>query len=247
MPPYSPCLTSHSSFTNVSLTFKQLPMLNYPSTAENGGENEVLCLGSSGNPSLFPVSALFCCVLYICQHNAPPTTPLACAFTSFWPQVAPSSFITTQLCQNITFHGMNFGFFPSTFFACSLYPAEAMALFVANADSDIIQLLGCWCIDKMIWYCCLMAEPITKFFTCHMLHGDYHFNPSQLIPHWCLPALQLFPLAPFSLGFMVVEVHCHSGQLGLWRQGVTWSNYVLVTVPYIFHSSSTFSALSCTQ
>ncbi len=133
---------------------------------KNGIKNKVLHLGQSGNPFLCHVLALVHGVLHLHHHNAPTTTPLAHAFTSFGPQGITSSFITSQLCQAVTILGMDLGFLPSEVSTCSLHAARAMALIVANIDTNIIQLMGQWHSDEMFWYLHLSAEPITKIKGC---------------------------------------------------------------------------------
>ncbi len=107
--------------------------------------------------------------------------PLAHVFTSFGPQGVTSCFITTQLHQAVTFLGMDLGFLPSEVSACSLLTAGAMALVLANFDTNIIQLLGWWHSDEMFWYLHLIAKPITKNFASCMLHANYCLVPSQLV------------------------------------------------------------------
>ncbi len=87
------------------------------------------------------------------------------------------SFITTQLCQAVTFLGSDLGFLPSEVSACLLHADGVMAPLVANIDIDIIQLLGHWCSDEMFQYLHLIAELITKSFAIPILHADYHLVP----------------------------------------------------------------------
>ncbi|KAL7472975.1 hypothetical protein ACHAXS_013354 [Conticribra weissflogii] len=77
---------------------------------------------------------------------------------------------------------MDLGFLPSEVSACLLHAARAMALLVANVDTNIIQLMGWWCSNKLLWYLHLTAEPITKNLAICILHADYFLIPSQLVP-----------------------------------------------------------------
>ncbi len=58
---------------------------------KSGAKNKFLYLSHGGNKNLCPVLALICCVLYLCHHHAPMTTPLV---WSFGPQGVTPSLIT---------------------------------------------------------------------------------------------------------------------------------------------------------
>ncbi|KAL7460611.1 hypothetical protein ACHAXS_001056 [Conticribra weissflogii] len=77
---------------------------------------------------------------------------------------------------------MDLGCLPSEVSACLLHAAGAIALLVTNVDTNIIQLLGQWHLDIMVWYLHLTAELIIKYFSSRMLNADYCHFPSQLVP-----------------------------------------------------------------
>ena len=153
-------------------------------TQKNGVENEVIRLGLSGHVYLCLVRAVGRRVCHLRSNNAPPSTPLARVFTG--PGGRTSSIkplhITSTLRNAVSFIGADLGFLPSEVSARSLRAAGAMALLVADVDTDIIQILGRWRSDEMFRYLHLTAEPVMRNFARKMLAADYTLAPHQLVP-----------------------------------------------------------------
>ncbi len=142
---------------------------------KNGIENEVLCLGYSGNPFLCPALTLACHMLQLHHDNAPPPTPLDRTFTM---SLLPSSLLSSiRLSPSLVWI---WGFSVLKFLlVCCMLLGQWLSLY-----TNIIQLLGLgqWHSDEMVQYLHLTADPITKNFAGCMLHADYRLVPSQLVP-----------------------------------------------------------------
>lgn len=82
----------------------------------------------------------------------------------------------------VRFLGFGLGFTAEEVSARSLRAGGAMALLVAEVDTDVIRLLGRWRSDEMFRYLHLTAEPIMRNFAHRMLHADYTISPNQLVP-----------------------------------------------------------------
>ena len=79
-------------------------------TQKNGIEGEVIGLACSGDPYVCPVKSIVRRVLYLRNHGAPPTTPLACLFGT--SRRVTSSFITSTIRDAVAFLGPQIGFLP---------------------------------------------------------------------------------------------------------------------------------------
>ncbi len=115
------------------------------------------------------------------MHHQP--HPLSVPLHPLGPRVSllPSSLLNSARLLPSFALGMDLGFPPSEVTAHLLHAARAMALLVANVDTNIIQLMGWWCSNKLLWYLHLTAEPITKTFASPMLHAYFSIIPSQLV------------------------------------------------------------------
>ena len=152
-------------------------------TQKNGIPNEVIKLGRSGDPFCCPTLALARRVIHLRSNNAPPHTPLARVFlASGTTKGVTPSVITHHLRMAVRFLGTDLGFIPSEVSARSLRAGGAMALLVAEVDTDVIRLLGRWRSDEMFRYLHLTAEPIMRHFAERMLNSDYTISPNQLVP-----------------------------------------------------------------
>ena len=153
-------------------------------TQKNGVENEVIRLGLSGHNYLCLVRAVGRRVCHLRSHGAPPSTPLARVYTGPGGRTSgiKPSHITNTLRTAVSIIGADLGFLPSEVSARSLRAAGAMALLVADVDTDIIQILGRWRSDEMFRYLHLTAEPIMRDFARKMLAADYTLTPHQLVP-----------------------------------------------------------------
>ena len=75
---------------------------------KNGVRGEVIGLACSGDPYVCPVQAIIRRVLYLRQHSAPGTTPLARVFNTTHP-VTPSV-LTDCIRESVTYLGPSLGF-----------------------------------------------------------------------------------------------------------------------------------------
>lgn len=166
----SECLLLQTRF--VSLTF---------TTQKNGIEGEVIGLASSGDPYVCPVKSIVRRVLYLRQHSATPTTPLARLFGT--SRRVTSSFITNTLRDAVAFLGPQLGFLPSDVSARCLRAAGATALLLSKVDSDVIRLIGRWRSDEMLRYLHVQAAPLMQGYSRRMLQSsDYSLIPNQSVP-----------------------------------------------------------------
>ena len=157
-----------------SLTFR---------TQKNGVRGEVVGLSHSGDPLLSPPKILARRIIHLRSHNAPPTTPLARAFTPRGSQPITPGLITETLQQAVMYLGPSLGFLPSDVSARCLRAAGANALLCAKVDPDLIRLLGRWRSDEMLRYLHLQAAPLMNDFSRRMLHGgQFTLIPNQLVP-----------------------------------------------------------------
>jgi hypothetical protein len=115
---------------------------------KNGVRGEVIGLGRSGSPLACPVLATVRRILHLRAHNASPNTPLATYYrtsngrTTRHPVTPPD--ITAILRMSVHALGPTLGFLPSDITARSLRAGGAMALLLAQVDTDIIRLIGRW-------------------------------------------------------------------------------------------------------
>lgn len=157
-------------------------------TQKNGVRGEVVGLGRSGSPLACPVLATIRRVLHLRQHHAPATTPLATYFTptpggSSTRHPVTASDVTFTLRLSVTALGSGIGLLPDDITARSLRAGGAMALLLAQVDSDIIRLIGRWRSDEMLRYLHLQAHPVMRNFARLMLQGgEYTLIPGQDIP-----------------------------------------------------------------
>lgn len=150
-------------------------------TQKNGVRGEVIGLACSGDPYLCPVKALIRRVLYLRQHSAPPTTPIARVFQSM--STVTSSLITTYIREAVVRLGTDLGFLPSDVSARCLRAAGATALLLAQVDPDVIRLIGRWRSDEMLRYLHVQAYPLMKDYARRMLSSStYTLIPNHLVP-----------------------------------------------------------------
>ena len=150
-------------------------------TQKNGVRGEVIGLACSGDPYLCPVKALTRRVLYLRQHSAPPTTPIARVFNA--STSVTSSTITSCIREAVTFIGHDLGFLPSDVSARCLRAAGATALLLAQVDPDVIRLIGRWRSDEMLRYLHVQAYPLMKDYSRRMLSSaTFTLIPNHLVP-----------------------------------------------------------------
>ena len=73
------------------------------------------------------------------------------------------------------------GFLFSKVSAQSLRAASEMIILVSKDYPNIIQMLGCWCSDKIFCYLHLTAKPIMENFAAKIINDDY-MAPQHLLP-----------------------------------------------------------------
>ncbi|KAL3809642.1 hypothetical protein ACHAXA_003728, partial [Cyclostephanos tholiformis] len=129
-------------------------------TQKNGVRGEVIGLACSGDPYLCPVQAIIRRVLYLREHTAPPTTPLARVFNT--PDKVTASYLTVQIRDAVAACGPHLGFLPTEVSARCLRAAGATALLLARVDPDVIRLIGRWRSDEMLWYLHVQAYPLMR-------------------------------------------------------------------------------------
>ena len=150
-------------------------------TQKNGIEGEVIGLACSGDPYVCPVKSIVRRVLYLRNHGAPPTTPLARLFGT--SRRVTSSFITSTIRDAVAFLGPQIGFLPSDVSARSLRASGATALLLGQVDSDVIRLIGRWRSDEMLRYLHVQAAPLMHDYSRRMLRSsDYSLIPNQTVP-----------------------------------------------------------------
>lgn len=148
---------------------------------KNGVRGEVIGLACSGDPFVCPVRAIARRVLYLRQHKAPPSTPLARVFHSTTRVTA--EVLTNYIRDSVTQIGPSLGFLPQDVSARCLRAAGAMALLLAQVDPDVIRLVGRWRSDEMLRYLHVQAYPLMKDYSRQMLRaGSYTLIPNQLVP-----------------------------------------------------------------
>jgi hypothetical protein len=161
-------------------------------TQKNGVRGEVIGLGRSGSPLACPVLATVRRVLHLRAHNAAPDTPLATYYRSANGRttqhpVTPTD-ITTILRMSVLALGPSIGFLPKDITAKSLRAGGAMALLLAQVDTDVIRLIGRWRSDEMLRYLHLQAQPVMLNFARRMLQGGvYTLLPGQDVPPLDVP------------------------------------------------------------
>jgi hypothetical protein len=165
--------------TFVTLTF---------TTQKNAVRGEVIGLGLSGDPFIFPVQSIASRVRHLRQHNAPLATPLCTYYTDNKAHYVTPDDISLTLKSFVRTIGPSLGFSHKDVSACSLRAAGAMALLSAHVDTDTIQLLGRWRSDEMLKYLTVQAQPTMRDFLSHMLQGGrYTLLPNVTVPIVPLP------------------------------------------------------------
>jgi hypothetical protein len=88
--------------------------------------------------------------------------------------------------------GPSIGFLPNDITAKSLRAGGAMALLLAQVNTDIIHLIGCWHFDEMLCYLQLKAQPVMlNFARCMLQGGVYTLLPGQDVPPLDVPHPQM--------------------------------------------------------
>ena len=127
---------------------------------KNGMRGEVIGLARSRDPYVCPVQAIIRRVLYLRQHSAPSTTPIARVFNT--TATVTANAITTCIRDAVTYIGPELGFLPSDVSARCLRAAGATALLLAKVDPNVIRLIGRWRSDKMLQYLHIQAYPLMR-------------------------------------------------------------------------------------
>ena len=97
-------------------------------------------MACSRDPVLCPVQAVIQRVIYLHQHGALPTTPLAHVYNSCTLVTAAS--ITETIRTAVTALVPTLGFLPHEVSAQCLRAAGATALLLAQVDTNVIRLIG---------------------------------------------------------------------------------------------------------
>jgi hypothetical protein len=102
-------------------------------------------------PCVCPVKALIRRVLYLCQHQSPPTTPLCTVYTNHTlPSNVSSVQLTAALCCSATFLFPITGFSHAKVSAGALRDGGTMALLSAHVDDNVIKIGGRWRSAQML-------------------------------------------------------------------------------------------------
>lgn len=157
---------------------------NFCSLTFNDQKNAVKgeCMGHGTTPCdvANPIKRLASRVRYLRENNAPPDMPLA-AYKSgnTWIHVK-STDITDALRAGAIDIGPSLGFGPADVSARAMRAGGAMALLLADVDSDKIRLIGRWKSDEMLRYLHTTARPIMQNFAAQMVqHGAYALIPTS--------------------------------------------------------------------
>jgi hypothetical protein len=87
---------------------------------------------------------------------------------------------TIRQAMIINFHRM--GNIPDEVSARSSRAGGAMALLCGKVDKNLIQMLGRWHIDAMIFYLHIQAQPSVQHFAAKMYNnGTYSFLPDKTV------------------------------------------------------------------
>ena len=170
-------------------------------TQKNSNSGEKIAHGLTGDPLLCPTLALARLVVQLRQQNAPPTTPLHCTDPLTRLSVH-ARHVTASLRHAAHSIQASTGLDPSKLTARSLRPGGATALLCARVDTDTIKLVGRWKSDAMLRYLHTQAVPAMATLARSMfLHGNFTFQPQQLVPEQAAVILQdaamlVQPLAP---------------------------------------------------
>jgi len=166
----SPTLLSQARFASLTFT-----------NQKNGVRGEVIGLARSGDPFLCPVLAIIRRILYLWQHNATPSTPLARLFQT--SNSITASFLTEIIRAAVIHIGPELGFLPHDVSARCLRASGATALLLTKVDPDVIRLIGRWRSDEMLRYLHVQAYPLMQDYSRQMLaSGMYTLIPNHLVP-----------------------------------------------------------------
>ena len=148
---------------------------------KNGVRGEVIGLACSGDPVMCPVKSIVRRILYLRQHGAIPSTPLAHVYNS--TKLVTAAAITDCIRSAVSDLGPTLGFMPCDVSARCLRAAGATALLLAQVDTDIIRLIGRWRSDEMLRYLHVQAYPLMRNYAQQMLSaGTYTLIPNHLVP-----------------------------------------------------------------
>lgn len=162
------------SATSVELTF---------TTQKNSVRGEKIAHGRSGHAHFCPVLATARRLIHLRTHQATPETPLHTYRTIGSPSWIPvrADQITELLRCAVRTSPTATGFDPKNVTAKSLRSSGAMALLVAQVDTDLIRLIGRWKSDAMLRYLHIQALPVMQKHAATMLsHGNSFPRPSAL-------------------------------------------------------------------
>ena len=153
---------SFLSATHLVLTF---------TTQKNSVRGEQVAQCPLGHTLLCPICALARRILHLCQHGAPPASPLH----AYYPQsgIAPiqcsAQSISMLLRRTVTLLHPDLN--PRNYAASNLCATGATALLLTGVDFNLIRLLGCWQSDAMLCYLHVQAAPVRHHLATHMLHA----------------------------------------------------------------------------
>jgi hypothetical protein len=153
---------------------------------KNGVRGEIIAHGLSGAFLCCATHALTRRVLYLREHGALPTTPLASYYANNNLIPITSTDITGVLRQAVRDSGPGLGLLPSDIEARSLRASGAMALKCANVDDTDIMLRGRWLSDSMLRYLHSQCLPAVGDLARQMLHGGaFVVGPTDVVPQQC--------------------------------------------------------------
>jgi hypothetical protein len=136
---------------------------------KNGVWGELVGLGRSRHPTLWPVLAIIYCVKNLHLYNAPPTSPIYHYHNdSAWNW---NNVNTTHLHWATSALANQTGVTADNSSIKSLQSSGDMALLFADVDLDKICLLGHWHSDEMLHYLPVQAfpvvTPLAPLMVCH--------------------------------------------------------------------------------
>ena len=124
------------------------------------------------------MAALHFQVAHLCQHNAPINTPLAEVYLQGIKHVICGDKITTTIQSIIHTSSPKVGFTETDVSARYLQVGRAMALLLAQVDTDTIHLVGRWQSNTMLRYLHTTAKNFTQGLAMSMVHyGTYALIP----------------------------------------------------------------------
>jgi hypothetical protein len=160
--------------TSVAYTF---------TTHKNGKRGEKIIHSRSGNTLCCPLRASIRRIKHLRLHGAKSTAPIASYYRGSRRIAVKARNVTDTLRSAMAANVHRTGVQAHEISTRSLRASGDMALICGKVDFDLIQILGRWHSDAMIWYLHMQAQPVMQNFTSTMFNiGTYKFLPDEMVP-----------------------------------------------------------------